>query len=503
MTEAWKSWEGQTVDGFPLRQYLGGSDHSAVYLTQLTSSGSQNAAIKFIAADASAEAQLARWRVAGQLSHPFLQPLIRVGRCQLNNTDFLYVVMEYAEENLAQILPQRALEPQEVRQVLDSLIQALIYLHGQGLAHTSIKPGNILASGDQLKISSDTLCEIGSAPLAMPRTSIYTAPEARSAPVSTAADVWSIGVTLVEMLTQRTPTIKNQTRAELPVPETIPPPFLAIARHCVQMDAGRRATLKEIEGLLNPASGPAAKRDPNLVAPNVQVTPADPVKKSLSAQQVSYAPHTLMPAKTTTPAATAEAPPRKRNVALPLVAAIVVFGAILVAPRVMNRFSPLRPQAATVEPTIAPASSVLDAPPISTSKIEPNKAIVDKSALRGSKRDSESPNGKPAGKNRSGRPQGSVLYQVVPDVSQRARDTILGKVRVNVKLKVDSGGSVSSAEEDNDNASRFFADQAVQVAKRWTFTPPEVDGHPVASEWLLRFEFTPTATKVFPTQTTP
>jgi hypothetical protein len=35
MTEAWKTWEGQVVDGFLLRQYLGGSDHSAVYLTEL------------------------------------------------------------------------------------------------------------------------------------------------------------------------------------------------------------------------------------------------------------------------------------------------------------------------------------------------------------------------------------------------------------------------------------------------------------------------------------
>ena len=35
--ETWKSWEGRTVDGkFPLRQYLGGSDHSAVFLTELS-----------------------------------------------------------------------------------------------------------------------------------------------------------------------------------------------------------------------------------------------------------------------------------------------------------------------------------------------------------------------------------------------------------------------------------------------------------------------------------
>ena len=48
-TEAWKTWEGRTVDGkFPLRRWLGGSDHSAVFLTDL--GGSQKAVIKLIAA---------------------------------------------------------------------------------------------------------------------------------------------------------------------------------------------------------------------------------------------------------------------------------------------------------------------------------------------------------------------------------------------------------------------------------------------------------------------
>src|ERR1700730_505626 len=242
MSEAWKTWEGQAVDGFPLRQYLGGSDHSAVYLTQLNSSGEQKAAIKFIPADASAYSQLAKWRVAGELTHPHLLQLIRIGRCELANTNFLYVVMEYAEENLAEILPQRSLQPDEARQVLESALDALTYLHAQGLAHTRIKPGNILAAGDQLKLSSDTLSEIGSAPLPIPQTSIYAAPESATAPISTATDIWSLGVTLVEALTQRTPVVRG-VDVELPASETIPAPYLEIARRALQVDPSRRASL--------------------------------------------------------------------------------------------------------------------------------------------------------------------------------------------------------------------------------------------------------------------
>jgi serine/threonine-protein kinase len=522
MTEAWKSWEGQTVDGFPLRQYLGGSDHSAVYLTQLSDFPPKNVAIKFILAEASADAQLARWRVAGELKHPNLLQLIRVGRCHLANSEFLYVVMEFAEEDLSQILPQRSLEPNEARQMLESLLEALTYLHGQGLAHTRIKPGNILATGDQLKISSDTLCEIGSAPLVRAESTIYTAPESAAAPVSAAADIWSLGVTVVEALTQRTPVVRNQLRTELPVPETIPPPYLEIARRSVQMDPARRASLQEIATLLNPepAIKPQLKKDPALVPGAVHVTPAETVKKSLAAQHVAVTPHTLVPAATTR---TAESP-RKSRVAVPLLAVIIIIAAILAAPRVLNRFSQLQPHADTVQPTIAPASELLDSPPIVTKPPVINnnagpknlnkpaavdnapadkggKAASAKQSLGGSAMGSESPT-KPSRASQSNPAHGAVLYQVVPDVSPRARETILGTVHVNVRVHVDASGNVVGADLDN-GSSRFFGDQAVQVSRRWTFTPPQVNGHNAPSEWLLRYEFSPTATKVFPTQTNP
>jgi TonB family protein len=557
MSEAWKTWEGQAVDGFPLRQYLGGSDHSAVYLTQLDSSGEQKAAIKFIPADASAYAQLAKWRVAGELMHRHLLQLIRVGRCEFAEANFLYVVMEFAEENLSEILPQRALEPEEARQVLESALDALTYLHAQGLAHTRIKPGNILATGDQLKLSSDTLSEIGSAPVATPQPGIYAAPESPTTPISAAADVWSLGVTLVEALTQRTPVLRGQTDVELPSPETMPPPYLDIARRSVQVDPSRRATLKEMSALLNPTSTtpyrettvhtdshtPAAQH-PEIAGPTPEhretpkalpvaetVAAVEPTKKSLASQQVSLLPHTLLPASPVRDTTT-KPTPRKSRVTIPLVAVILLLAVILLAPRVLNRFSQLQPQAATVEPSIAPGPSSLTPPTTGTPPVlspptqtKAEKRATEKEAAReknsaAARETTSSSNGvnpvssrsidavdaRPATKSakvaQSNPARGAVLYQVVPDISQRARDTIQGTVRVGVKVHVDDAGKVSGAELDN-FSSKFFGDQAVQVARRWTFTPPQVDGRNAASEWLLRFEFTQQATKVFPTQTNP
>src|SRR5216684_2697534 len=49
MTEAWKQWEGQVVNGeFHLRQYLGGGENSAVFLTERSEREHQKAAIKLL-----------------------------------------------------------------------------------------------------------------------------------------------------------------------------------------------------------------------------------------------------------------------------------------------------------------------------------------------------------------------------------------------------------------------------------------------------------------------
>ena len=69
----------------------------------------------------------------------------------------LYVVMEYAEENLSEILPQRPLSSAEARDMLPPVLDALAYLHGKGFVQGRLKPSNIMAVADQVKLSSDGL----------------------------------------------------------------------------------------------------------------------------------------------------------------------------------------------------------------------------------------------------------------------------------------------------------------------------------------------------------
>jgi protein TonB len=70
-------------------------------------------------------------------------------------------------------------------------------------------------------------------------------------------------------------------------------------------------------------------------------------------------------------------------------------------------------------------------------------------------------------------------------------------------VKVDSNGAVSNARLESAGPSRYFANAALQAARRWRFKPAQVNGEDVPSEWILRFEFSRPAIDVVPTETKP
>jgi TonB family protein len=249
MAENRKEWEGQVVDGrFPLLQYLGGGEQSAVFATATGDQTLPNAAIKLVQADPDdAEIQLVRWQSAARLSHPHLMPLFHAGRCQLDGAELIYFVMDRADEDLSQVLLHRPLSAAEVLDVLGPALDALAYVHAQGLVHGRVRPSNILAVGDQLKLSSDRLCPAGEPRRRPGELDAYDAPETAGAGITPAADVWSLGVTVVEALTQR---------AEATLPPGLPAPFPDLLRGCLERDPGPRWTVAQIQARLRPPAKP-------------------------------------------------------------------------------------------------------------------------------------------------------------------------------------------------------------------------------------------------------
>ncbi len=434
--EAWKKWEGRVDGKFPLRQWLGGTEHSAVFLTERPGQ-SQKVAIKLIAADADADRQLARWRAAAQLSHPHLMRIYDAGRCRLDGTPLLYLVMEYAEEDLAQILPQRPLAPAEVTDLLPPLLDALSYLHSKGFVHGRVKPSNVHAMGDQLKLSADQIVSLAEPHPAPRRRDVYDAPETAAGIVSPAGDVWSIGVTLVAALTQNVTFESEVSRDDPSPPDAVPQPFRGIARECLHLDPKRRCSLADIQARLQP-EGRSVPAEPEAPPP-----PRRPVKRG--------------------------------PIAAMLVVAVSV-GLVFYFSRGKSVSTPA-PAAATAT---APATTATEQPPPET-----KPSPVPKPPVR-------EPVTAPKKAVASG---GEVVHQVLPDVPQSARNTITGTIKVGVLVEVDPSGKVTSAEFKSAGPSKYFAGLALKAAQGWEFAPPEVGGKPAASTWLLRFHFKRTSTQ--------
>jgi serine/threonine-protein kinase len=530
MSVLWKQCQGQVINNtFPLQRYLGGSPDSGVFLTQLAGPEPVKAAIKLKPADHSSDLQLSLWRRAAQLSHPNLLRVLQSGRCQLENSDLLYVVMEYADEDLSQILPERPLTAEETRQMLEPVLAALTYLHGQGLVHSHLKPSNVLAIGDQLKLSTDSIFPVGETRKGPARGDVYSAPESANFPLSPAADSWSLGATLVETLTQHAPIWRQDQQTNPSVAENIPQPFLDIARHTLRVDLRERWTVAQIEGCLNPvAVAAAAAQSVSPLAIPVSSVPAVPAAKLQAPKPVPPTPRVHAPA----PQAVARSKQTLvlPNYVLPIVVVAVVIVGILALPKILGRraetssATPTPDKIASVtsaatEPKAAAATTTNAPVPAATKPAAKPSASTVTKAPEETKAASAAANPQPPtpaslrtpSTSSTSTPEvssgtstrGDILDQVLPEVTEKALATIHGTVRVAVLLQVDAAGNVSDAQFDSPGPSQYFADLALKAARRWEFTSPEANGHSVPSQWRVRFEFTPSGVKAFPKQVAP
>src|SRR6185437_11454723 len=122
---------GHIVDErFPLLRELGRTEWTSAWLTEIDGSRVRKAAIKIFPSEAVYPCTtMDPWDLAATLSHPHLMPLLHAGRCELDGGSLLYVVTEYADEVLSQILAERPLSPEEALEMLGPVLRALSYLH--------------------------------------------------------------------------------------------------------------------------------------------------------------------------------------------------------------------------------------------------------------------------------------------------------------------------------------------------------------------------------------
>jgi TonB family protein len=466
MTEVWPKWQSEVVNGvYPLRRFLGGSDHSAVFLTECKAQNAATAAIKIVPAERVTLAKLSHWRTAAGLSHPHLIRLLDAGLCQLGGRQFLFVVMEYAEQTLSQVLAHRALTPDEVREMLFPTLDALAFLHRKNLVHAQLKPANFLVVNDQLKLASDTVRPAGEPGTSIAESSLYDPPEAKNGRLSPASDIWGLGMTMVEALTQCLPAWPDERSETACLPTTLPPTFVDTVQRCLSHNPASRPTATDLAAQF--------KRAPQ--APVVSVPQA----------VVREAPGRAGPPQEL----------RKQRSLVPTIAAVLILLVAVWAGLRLFKSHPNAQQSASSTPQTSSQQTAGAPAAAAQNPATPLSAPPEVAAPSASAKSRES---KPAPPHRVARRSDqpappladaspSVVQEQIPIVPRSARRTIHGRIKVAVLVIVDRSGNVIDALLENPGPSWYFARLAREAARKWRFAPAaEQDSR----QWLLRFEFT-------------
>jgi len=460
--EVWTKWQGQVIhDVFLLGRCLGSSDHSGVFLAKRAAPGQSEVVVKLVPADrAMAESQLPRWKRAGRISHPHLLRLLQWGGCQLDGLPYLYVVMEYADQTLAQLLQRRALTDDEAREMMRPTLDALAFMHGQNLVQGQLKPANILVVGNQLKLASDTIRRISEGTMSTKAPTVYDPPEAHHGSSSPAGDIWALGVCLFEALTRRSPPGWGERSEAIALPADISPAFRDVVARCLNPNPQNRPSVTE---LLAWACGQAAGPAPDATVQPAAMVPLGPTTPEPGPLRITSRPAA---SEATRPAPPMTKAPNSRALLTAVLGAVVILALCWTGTRMVRSHRTLAPPPTT-------ESSLSQTPgagaPVAADVWEPDSTV---SPAKPSQSDPATPP--------------SAVHEVIPEVPESARRTIRGHIKVWVRVTVDQDGSVFAATADRIGPSWYFQRLAIEAAKKWTFPPIDTQSRRLMQ---VRFDF--------------
>ncbi|HUY34025.1 MAG TPA: serine/threonine-protein kinase [Pirellulales bacterium] len=204
------------VPGYEILGELGRGGMGVVYQARQMALG-RMVALKMILADEQAGLQeLARFRAEAEtaacLQHGNIVQIYEIGA----HRGRPYLALEWVEGgNLAARLNGRPLPPREAAGLVETLARAIHYAHQRGIVHRDLKPANVLMTAD----GTPKIGDFGLAKRlfddarrtrtgAILGTPAYMAPEqaaGRPRDVGPAADIYSLGALLHELLTGRPP----------------------------------------------------------------------------------------------------------------------------------------------------------------------------------------------------------------------------------------------------------------------------------------------------------
>lgn len=245
-TPNWPTALGTVLPGgYELVTLLRMDGQSALFRTRVADDSAADGFARLIYADSAETAcQLESWQAITRVSHPNLLQIIKTGDTRVGNGTAVYVVTEGADESLPAVLSERSLTADEASAVFDSIVPALACLHDARLVHGRVSPAEVYAAGETIKISAECATGPDAKAIAPRGAPAYLAPEHQDENSTPQADVWCLGATLFEVLTQArfSPERVAETAA-------LPEKFKQIIRRCVDPNPAARPSLAEIPSL--------------------------------------------------------------------------------------------------------------------------------------------------------------------------------------------------------------------------------------------------------------
>ncbi|NIT51408.1 MAG: tetratricopeptide repeat protein, partial [candidate division Zixibacteria bacterium] len=214
--------EDQQIGVYRIIRQIGSGGMGAVYLAKRTDGQfEQQVALKLIKRGMDSEAILRRFnnerQIQATLQHPNIARLLYGG---LSDDGQPYFTMEYVEgEPITTYCDHHKLSVEDRLRLFTVVCTAVQYAHRNLIVHRDLKPNNILVTGDGIvklldfgiaKVLTDqtsdanylTVTQTGY-PIMTPE---YASPEqVRGEPITTATDIYSLGIILYELLSGRRP----------------------------------------------------------------------------------------------------------------------------------------------------------------------------------------------------------------------------------------------------------------------------------------------------------
>ena len=235
--------EGRQLGNYDVIRRIRAGGMGAVYEGKQRTAFDRKVAIKVIlgnfASDRDMRRRFAREaRTVARLHHPHILPLIEFG----DEQGLLYLVMPFIEGGTLTSYLRRSLPGlQEVSAIYQQLLDAVEYAHDEGLIHRDIKSSNVLlehrrsgtyaylADFGLVRTSRQAELEQSGKPIPLeqvPGTPHYMAPEQTMGIITTASDIYALGVLLYQMLTGELPyddpdevrVIQMQLYSPIPLP---------------------------------------------------------------------------------------------------------------------------------------------------------------------------------------------------------------------------------------------------------------------------------------------